>query len=163
MKTSGGLLRLSTADSQSCRKNNRVRSGIQAYNEVFWLSHPDHNLPPLRIVSCFPSPALLLPGIFYALRCRDFLSSLQLTYHAAAWRLFRTEFEFSEARSVDIFSVGYVALKDIRTRTSDAAEMQSRRESIADIRIRFRLMLLDVIETRAGCMVRVRKLSFEWQ
>ena len=70
---------------------------------------------------------------------------------------------FSEARSVDIFSVGYVALKDIRTRTSDAAEMQSRRESIADIRIRFRLMLLDVIETRGGCMVRVRKLSFEWQ
>ena len=128
-----------------------------------WLSHPDHNLPPLRIVSCFPSPALLLPGIFYALRCRDFLSSLQLTYHAAAWRLFRTEFVFSEARSVDIFSVGYVALKDIRTRTSDAAEMQSRRESIADIRIRFRLMLLDVIETRGGCMVRVRKLSFEWQ
>ena len=80
-------------------------------------------------------------------RIRDFSSSLQHTFLAAECRLFRIEFIFCEAHSVDIFSVQYVASKDIQTSDLKCIGNTKLRETISEIRISSRLMSIDVIET----------------
>ena len=83
-------------------------------------------------------------------RIRDFSSSLQHTFRAAACKLFRIELIFSATHSVDIFCVQYVATKDIQTSDLKRVGIAKLRESISEIRISSRLMPIDVIETEGG-------------
>ena len=123
---------------------------------VFWLLTLFSISHPCAPYLFFLLPQCCYPASFSALCCRDFSFSLQLTFRAAALRIFRIKFIFSEAHSVVIFSVQYVASKDIQTSDLKRVGNAKPRERISDTQISSRLMPIDVIETE-GC---VWKLSF---